>query len=396
MGSIITLSLGHLEIDWGKNGIGRDHSRLFFPHDVKDVTYFYAGNYQEKKPGYARSLASVKMRLELLGYTLSSCRRIYEYDLEFGEYFDSPKIPFEGFARALTKVDVGKIRLPDDPEWYDFGEWVVKNILKDHEFIKAYPELKKLTKSDGIFFENLDPYVILRVLAENKNNVNKEVVWRFADVLEGGWVDKGSVYKGLQDQDRYLIVTEGSSDSAILKKSTELVVPDVADFFDFIDMSENYPFTGTGNLFRFCQGLARIKIQNPILVVFDNDTAGHEAYQKTKDLELPPNMHIALLPNLDECRSFKTVGPTGISKEDVNGKAVSIEMFLDLNHEVNSKPSVRWTSYNDRLNCYQGELINKESYVRSFLKPTRLSGYDMSKLLLLWQHLIGCCIEDSA
>ena len=43
------------------------------------------------------------------------------------------------------------------------------------------------------------------------------------------------------------------------------------DFFDFVDMTENYPFTGAGNLYRFCQGLARIRIQNRILVVLDND-----------------------------------------------------------------------------------------------------------------------------
>lgn len=397
MGSIITLSLGRLEVDWGKNGIGRDHSLLFFPDDVKDVTYFYADDIEEKKPGYARSLASIKKRLELLGYTLSSCRKMYEHDLEDVEYVTPPKISYEVFARALNKVDVEKMKLPeDDPEWYDFGAWVVKKVLEDQQFIELNPQFGNLTRSDGEFFENLDPYVVMRLLAENENNLNKEVVWRFADVLEGGWIDKDSVYQGLQDENRYLVVTEGSSDSAVLKKSAALVMPDVSDFFYFIDMSENYPFTGTGNLYRFCQGLARIKIQNRTLVVFDNDTAGREAYQKVNELELPPNMHIALLPNLDMCKCFNTVGPTGKSKDDVNGKAVSIEMFLDLRHGVKGTPEVRWTSYNEKLNCYQGELINKEHYVRSFLKRTRLQGYDLSRLLLLWQHLIKCCIADGA
>ena len=397
MGSIITLSLGRLEVDWGKNSIGRDHSLLFLPDDVKDVTYFYADNIRKKKPGYLRSLASIKNRLELLGYTLSACRKMYENDLDISEYVDSTKIPYEVFARALKTVDVEKIRLPeDDPGWYDFGEWVVKNVLDDHEFIKSNPQFGSLTKDDGMFFENLDPYIILRLLAENENNFDKKVVWRFADVLEGGWVDKDSIYQGLQDQNRYLIVTEGSSDSAILKKTAGLVIPDNSDFFYFIDMSENYPFTGTGNLYRFCQGLARIKIQNRTIVVFDNDTAGREAHQKARELKLPPNMHITLLPNLDECRCFDTVGPTGNSKDDVNGQAVSIEMFLDFRYGVIGMPKVRWTSYNDKLNCYQGELINKEYYVRSFLKRKRFSDYDLSKLQLLWQHLIGCCIADDA
>lgn len=117
------------------------------------------------------------------------------------------------------------------------------------------------------------------------------------------------MYEGPADSDRYLVVTEGSSDSSILKSSLPLVAPDVADFFSFIDMSENYPFTGTGNLFRFCQGLARIKIQNKILVVLDADTAGIETYQRIRKIPMPDNVRVACLPALDEFRRFKTLGP---------------------------------------------------------------------------------------
>jgi hypothetical protein len=50
--------------------------------------------------------------------------------------------------------------------------------------------------------------------------------------------------------------------------------------FCFVDMKENYPFAGVGNLFNFCRGLTSIRIKNDILVIFDNDVAGVRQYNK--------------------------------------------------------------------------------------------------------------------
>src|ERR1700685_2943007 len=85
MGSIITLGVGRLEIDWGKNQFFRNHSKLFLKGDIKPETYYYAENHREVLPAYSRPLRSVKRRLELLatlsqsagGYTRkdsNSCR----------------------------------------------------------------------------------------------------------------------------------------------------------------------------------------------------------------------------------------------------------------------------------------------------------------------------------
>ena len=38
---MITLGIGRMEIDWGKNNIFTDHSALFKPSDVKDIPYNY-------------------------------------------------------------------------------------------------------------------------------------------------------------------------------------------------------------------------------------------------------------------------------------------------------------------------------------------------------------------
>lgn len=394
MGSYIFLSVGRFEVDWGKNNRFSDHSRLFLPGDERQTRYHYADDIRETKPAFRRPLRSVRRRLELLGYSIKNCRSIYEDNMAYaGRYEDVSSISWDQFVQGLRDIDVSQDGVVDNEGDYDLGEYAAHHLLKRKPFGPLAPKDWHAKRELGLILENLDPYVTLRLLAENPRNLLRQVVWRHADLLDGGWIEADELKPGLAPTDRYLVVTEGSSDAAVLRKSVALVVPDVADFFDFIDMSENYPFTGTGNLVRFCQGLVRIQIQNKVLVVFDNDTAGWDAFVKVKELTLPPTMHLAVLPDLPELQRFRTEGPSGTSREDVNRRAASIELYLDLRYGGPPKPKVRWTSYNDRLKRYQGELIQKEEYVRGFLRGRRPHTYRMGRLAHVWETLIAACMR---
>jgi hypothetical protein len=392
VGSLITLGIARLEIDWAKNCFGRNHSRLFLPSDVKNVPYYYADDVVQPKPGYARSLRSVLKRLQLLGYALGGCRKMYSELAAHPEYEQRPPLRFTTLMRGLSQVDITKFKIPDDPSYCDLGEYVIANITNDPECVRSAPDLAAVEHSGGSFLNNLDPYIVLRLLAENPNNLDLEVTWRFSDLTEGGWIDGDNLYEGLAASDRFLLVTEGSSDTNILRKSLELVEPEVADFFDFIDMAENYPFTGTGNVVRFCEGLCKINIQNQVLVVLDNDTVGRSAARRLAKLNLPPQIRTVVLPELEKCQRVRTLGPNGEAFEDVNGRAVSIEFFLDLNFNVAPGPTVRWTSYDERQDAYQGELIAKERYVRAFFDAAgKKFAYDTSYLAYLWRHILDRC-----
>jgi hypothetical protein len=63
----------------------------------------------------------------------------------------------------------------------------------------------------GLFYENLDPYITLRLLAENPKNLERDIIWRFEDYHESNPEDKTPIHEGLLDSDRFLIVTEGTS-----------------------------------------------------------------------------------------------------------------------------------------------------------------------------------------
>ena len=106
---------------------------------------------------------------------------------------------------------------------------------------------------------------------------------------------------------RFLVVTEGSSDAAILRKALDMLRPTIADFFYFVDMQEGYPFSGTGNLSNFCKGLLSIGILNKTLVVFDNDAEGVLKAGQVSSLKCPSNLGVLILPDLPSLINMNTL-----------------------------------------------------------------------------------------
>ncbi|HEY0256574.1 MAG TPA: hypothetical protein VGC39_03945, partial [Candidatus Methylacidiphilales bacterium] len=232
-------------------------------------------------------------------------------------------------------------------------------------------------------------YTILRLLALNPNAQNLPVNWQFADSEQAGWIGRRSIVRPLDPAYRFLVVTEGSSDANIIQHALKLLKPHIADFFDFVDMEEGYPFSGTGNLLKFLKGLISISIRNNVLIVYDNDAEGVTNYEKSCALNIPENMFIMKLPDRPDFKQFSTIGPSGQHKADINGRAAAIECYLDLHPDA----LVRWTSFNDRIDRYQGELINKTHFAREFLSQRkRLADYDYSGIEAVLEEAIESCI----
>ena len=168
--------------------------------------------------------------------------------------------------------------------------------------------------------------------------------------------------------------------------------PDVADFFNFIDIDERHHFWGTGNLVKFAEGLLRIDIQNKVLFVLDNDAEGVDAYPKLAALNLSGNMRPMLLPNLEAFDSFPARGPEGVSLADINGRAAAIECYLDLDLPTYGPAQVLWSSYKKEVGAWHGALEFKESYQRHFYNQSdealRDGPYQSTKLAKLLDTLI--------
>lgn len=49
--------------------------------------------------------------------------------------------------------------------------------------------------------------------------------WHYRDVIAGGWMPESTLAETLPNESRFLLVTEGASDSFILNKAIELLRP---------------------------------------------------------------------------------------------------------------------------------------------------------------------------
>jgi len=405
MGSMIHLAVGRLEIDWGKNSGFSDHSPLFQPADVAQVPYYYVKEggetgidssgqeeyelFTEYKEGMSKPLGQVVDRIHLLGHTLEHCEREFEY-LSRLNTFDDRRFTFKELKQALISIDVNAISADYGDMGEDFGKFFRRQMFDRLGLggIAKDPDYARNNANEGM--ENLSAYTILRLLALNPDARELPVTWQFADVEEGGWADRQMFVRSLDQSKRFLIVTEGSSDAKIIQHAFELLKPHIADFFDFVDMEEGYPFSGTGNLFRFLQGLISISLQNNVVVIYDNDAEGVANYERSRTLNVPANMVILKLPDSPDFAEFGTIGPNGRHKADINGRAAAIECYLDLG----AQPLVRWTSFNTRTDTYQGELVHKTSYMRSFLdQRERVEGYDYSRIEAVLNMIITSCIR---
>lgn len=396
MGANASLCIEQLEIDWGKNHHFNNHSRLFLPTDIKDVPYYFDDNENRYHyyPAFVRKLGQLKKRLELLGYSITNIKYMYEEEAaSFPDYLARP-LPFDVFAEVITSANIPIIKsYEEEYAEFDQGEFVKFCIFKDPEFNKT-ASLDSMDEDLFGFYEYLDPYILLRLILENSENHDLELQWKYNEIFESGYISEEDLYQQITDEERYLIVTEGSSDSQIIRIAIDLLEPEIADFFYFIDMKDNYPFTGVGSLLNFCKGLAKIRIENHIVAIFDNDTAGREMYEQALKIKIPKKLKIMKLPDINSCRKILCKGPSGENIEDINGKAVAIECFLDFNYKMDAPPIIRWKNYNERLDSYHGSLIDKAKYQRIYFDMHRKDKtYDFSKmeqlLTSIYEHCVG-------
>lgn len=403
MCSMITLAVGQLEIDWTRDwSLLRDHSALFQASDFDQIPCYYLDPdedtdkypFDEIRPtimryknGYSKRFKDVIDRIHLLGYSYSSCRSEFS-DLARIHGFDPTAFRFDDLEYALQKIDVTQV-----PTDYGDGTESFGKFFRHHIAPRISPRRWAGNTSLWEFseaMENFDPFNILLLLSGNPTANESSVDWdfsRYGDALEPY---RQKVVGGLEPASRFLIVTEGSSDAKTIKRAFDILRPHVADFFDYVDMKEGYPFSGTGNLVNFVRGLISISIRNNVIIIFDNDAEGVASYARCMELNIPDNMKVIRLPDRPEFNSLKTIGPNGTQNADINGQAAAIECYLDLDQNA----SVRWINFNQHTKSYQGELVNKRKYMRNFFKQKiKTDGYDYSKISSVLDVICEQCSE---
>lgn len=417
MGSEISLDIAGLSVDWSKNRRGADHGFLFQPDDRRRVPWEDddRGDNPDRslmEMAFTRPLRTVLPRLELLGHTLATAKIDYERvaavcveerrslrEEGVDEELPLELMPFGEFREFVAGVAITDLEDSYLPDLSDQGRRRAKGPFADNSIVRRVPTTLAYDVdgySERSYFGSLigffHPYNVLRLLAENERNLQSNLEWRYGPLVCNGWAEEEEFVSEVRRAQSFLIATEGSSDTHIIKHAISLLRPEIADFFRFVDMGKGYPFTGAGNLVRFAQGLAKVDIHNQILFVLDNDAEGVSAYRRISELELPKNMRVAALPELARFKNFRSRGPDGTGTADINGRAAAIECYLDLTAGTESPAEIIWTAYKKELDLYQGKLQDKESYKKIFLKRASANdGYDMSGLVAVLDMIFAEC-----
>lgn len=416
MGTIINLTIERITLDWAKNSMGFDHGHLFQEGDLarrraERIDYDWYDQHPEEdvapsEAAFVRPLSRVLPRLDLLGHTLESARAEYEDLLqqiaETNEVAPTRTsfMSFDEFCafccnHPLSTLNQTHVEF-DTPGRNQTSQGRFSTLANEIARIPLEIFGSDMYWSEASFFGQsifvLSPYSMLQVLGQCGANADAEVMWQFGPLCTSGWEEAASFVPGARREQTLLLATEGTTDSRIVSRALEVLQPDVADFFRFIDVDERHPFWGTGNLVKFAEGLVRIDVQNKVIFLLDNDAEGVDAFRRLQALGMPGNMRAMLLPRQEAFASFTARGPGGVDTCDINGRAAAIECYLDLNLPGFPPPQVVWSNYKRDADTWQGALEHKETYMRHFLnqgdEALRGESYDTSKLEALLSALL--------
>jgi hypothetical protein len=419
MGTSIELMVSGVSLDYAKNNMGYDYGYLFQSDDLArrpcdGINYDYYAAHPDKDDlaeselSFVRPLSRVVPRLHILGHSLAAARSEYEAlaaesarisEMVWDEQRTDP-LTFEEFCAVANQFPLTSLA-----QGYVEYETADRDILSQGRFADHAERFARIPwneNSDSYWSEAsylsakvciLSAASMLLIFAQDPRNADAEVIWQFGNIVTAGWVEREAFVAGADRDQTILVATEGASDARILRRALELLRPDVADFFRFIDGDERHHFWGTGNLVRFAEGLVRIDIQNQVLFLLDNDAEGIDAYRKLKELKMPANLRSMVLPDVEELRRFPALGPEGLSSCDINGRAAAIECYLDLNLPDYPPAQVIWSNFKREIGLWHGALEHKESYDRHFMKQdaTALTSgkYDLSKLDQVLEALVA-------
>ncbi|MEU0952518.1 hypothetical protein ABZ353_09185 [Streptomyces niveus] len=166
-----------------------------------------------------------------------------------------------------------------------------------------------------------------------------------------------------------VVLTEGRSDVEILEPAFQLLYPHLTDLVRFMDYQTTKAQGGAGTLVTTVHAFAAARIANPVVALFDNDTAASDALRRLKVDALPSNIKILQFPPISLATRYPTLGPPttdapegSLAMADVNGLAGSIELYLG--HDVLSLPDgtfrpVQWSSYMGGSKRYHGAITDK-------------------------------------
>lgn len=366
-----------IELKWSYN---YNLMSVFLPSSLKCIEE-NEGDDNWRRYIYEMSAKEYKNRLDLMGFTLQNARKSFDLMFDFNRYFNDldeelhPKEVtdwFEFFINCFEKYFNEEMPYDNEDE---------ENLLM-YMFENDY-------SVEGISGFPVSDIRFLATIALRDIKEDYAVFYEISEIVEGWEISeidfvehsRAILDSGSQLYNKIIVITEGSSDVAILQKGLEFLYPDKKEFFAFFDYKkENLPGS-TSEIIKIVKTFITANIGNRIFVLFDNDDAGIKEFNTFKSLSLPNNVQGSCYPDLDLANSYPVIGLDGVvSMQNINSKGVSIELFLGA--ECLSDDAGNLIPAKMRVRSQQITIECKEQIKKKFYKK-----YKETPELIDWKHL---------
>ncbi|MCT1525656.1 HEPN/Toprim-associated domain-containing protein [Sphingobacterium hotanense] len=397
MGSYCELYLDSYQIDTTKSYINPFWSCIFKERDRISRQVHFSKYYTEAifdtdlvpTNEYCSKVSIIKKRLELLGYTLFKVKE--HYIIRLKEQIEEAERDFEEYPFEYLQVDLKHFkRLLAGG--FDYWVEIVREIMFDRK-LQSWDIERGQGKDEDICIWAVDNEDMFLGFPEGSYGYFLRAVLEAADdraelrlditslVYAGYYAEDESVCENTakgqinssREFEKIILLTEGSTDSAILSRSLNVLYSELSDYFSLMDFGSTKSEGGSSALERTVKSFAAAGINNKIIAIFDNDAAGQSAIKRLRSLLLPSNIRVIPLPVLQLGKNYPTTGPQGNTMEDINGRACSIELYLgeDVLFSNGKLIPVVWKAFEPKVNAYQGEIAEKDSVQNRFYQKLK-------------------------
>ena len=336
---------------------------------------------------YSCTTADAIDRLNIMGFTYSRVQDEFEAgrkaELEkyssrakdddsqwfAGEWNLIRSLTFDEYARAFKEVLTNRLR----PDPFD-----------DHEKEGLNPVVKYILEDkQGYLFGFLrsDIRFLIRLACELSPK-SSHVVQDITELVCSGYYEANepvcenatkALIAGHPENSSRIVLTEGSTDAAILQEALAILYPHLSEYYAFLDFESSRSPGGADRLVSLVKAFSATGITNRVIALFDNDTAAQAARRALTNVSIPQNIAVLSYPELESLRNYPTLGPGGLTLLDINGLAASIELYLGddvLRDDEGKLTPVQWKGYNETLKQYQGEVMGKTRLQARFQEKT--------------------------
>lgn len=376
MGSYWALQIDNFQLTTGKGEAPNEFLCLFQERDRRVRNSNRHGSAAGSRYEYAVPVGVMRERLDVLGFTAERSKRDFQYALaleiermeEDPTFYDEDLLVLRGMTLENWKNAFATMTHRGVNYWDDPDPWATHPII--HRILAQDDHTLMHFGSDHWYFVRAALDALLDAT---------EIVLDLTDVTDAGYYDKdqpvvsdarNAILAAHPVVEPIVILTEGSSDTRIVKASLDVMYPHLAELYTFLDFEDVRAEGGAEHLCKIVRAFAGARLRTRIVGLFDHDTAGHAALASLSNITLPSNIRLLTLPDAQVALDYPTVGPQGLQRMDVNRMAGGIELYLGpsaLHDGSGEFRPVRWTGYNRKLNRYQGEVEGKRDIVETYI-----------------------------